>query len=329
MGTTVDTGFPTLANWAAAQDPNGTIARVANVLSKQNPILDKIPWVEGNLPTGHRITQAANALASGAWRSLNTGVPATKVTTQQVDESCGILEDESKIDVDLAALNGNAAAYRGMMDNLKTEGLGQQLATAIFYESTSTNPERIHGLTPRYPGTSGYTASAYTLAGTNAGTNAQSVWLITWEPGKVYGIYPKGSQMGLSKEDKGQQRVLDSNNYAFWAWVTRLVWKCGIAVEDYRYCVRAQWDPDDAAFDDTDRGLYLMMQKMIGTIFRMTPNTAFYMNRTSKMKLDAQCASNDANFLTQMLVPGRGPITHFMGIPIYVEDALVAETAIS
>lgn len=331
MATTVDSGFPTLANLAATLDPNGTVARVANILSKKLSILDRLVWQEGNLPTGHRITQSVTSLPSGTWRSLNAGVVATKAITAQYDESCGILEDETKIDVALANLNGNAAAYRALIDNLKTEGLRQQLTTALFYESTSTNPARIHGLTPRYPGTSGYTASAYTLAGTNAGTNAHSIWLLTPEVGKLYGIYPKGSQMGLQKIDHGEQRVLDgaATPGAFWAYVTQLVWNCGLAVEDYRYCVRAQWDPDDAAMADNDRGLYLLMQQMIDTIFEKSPTTAFYMNRTSMKKLRAQLASNDANFLSQVVYPGRGALASFMEVPIYVDDSLVAETAIT
>ncbi len=328
MSTLTDTGFPTLANWAAAQDPNGTIARVANLLSKKNPILDKIGWMEGNLPTGHRITTSNTTLPSGSWRSLNAGVSAVKALTAQYDESCGILEAWNKIDVALANLGGNAAGYRAIQDDLVTAGIGQQFATAVFYESTSTNPERIHGLAPRYGSTTGTTGS-YVLVGTNAGSNAQSVWLITWEPGKIYGIYPKGSQMGLQKKDLGQQVVTDSNSASFLAYMTQLVWQCGIAVEDYRYAVRGQWDPDDAAYADSDRGLYLLMQQMADTIFEKTPNTAFYMSRTSMKKLRAQLASNDANFLSQVVYPGRGQIDTYLGIPIYVEDALVAETAIS
>jgi hypothetical protein len=329
MSTLTDTGFPTLANWFASQNPDGSIAHVANLLAKKRPILDKIPWVEGNLPTGHLITQSNVSLPSGTWRALNAGVVATDPKTEQYTESCGILESWSKVDCALANLNGNAAAYRAMKDDLKVEGLGQQLSTAIFYESVTTNPERIHGLAPRYPGSSGYTASSYTLVGTNAGVNAQSVWLLTPELGKFYGIYPKGSMMGLQKNDLGKQVVTDSNGASFLAFMTQLVWNCGIAVEDFRYLVRGQWDPDDAAYADNDRGLCLLMQQMADTIFERTANTFFVMNRTSKKKLRAQLGSNDANFLSQVVLPNRGPVDHFDGIPIYVDDMLVAETAIS
>lgn len=326
MSTITDSGFPNLANIASRLDPNGGAAMVANVLSKKNPILEDIPWIEGNLPTGHRITQAVNALPSATWRRLNEGVAASKAETAQFDESCGMLEDESKIDEAVAELNGGAA-YRASEDLLKQEGFAQQFATALFYESTSSNPERIHGLTARYPATTGFTSSSYVLAGTNAGVNARSIWLITWKERKVYGVFPKGTKAGLEREDKGKERVLDGSSNPFYAWVTRFKWRCGIAVEDYRYAVRFQWDPDDADMAASEKGLYLKMQDMLNTIFE-PDNAIFYMDRTSKGRLDAQLASNDANYLT-MLERGGRRIPHYQGVPIRVTDALVAETAIS
>lgn len=321
-----DSGFPNLATVASRLDPNGMEAKIANVLSKKNPILQDIPWLEGNLATGHRITQAVNALPSATWRLLNQGVAATRAETEQYDESCGILEDESKIDERLAELNGGRE-WRATEDELKMEAFAQQFATAVFYESVTTNPERIHGLAPRYPATTGYTSSGYVLVGSNAGSNAQSVWLIKWAPRKLYGIYPKGTKAGLERVDRGLERVLDSSGNPFYAWVTRYVWRCGIAVEDYRFAVRIQWDPDDASMAAEERGLYLKMQDAINTIF--DPDGAmFYMNRTSKARLDSQLAATDANFLTYVEKGGR-TLPAFMGIPIRVTDALVAETAIS
>lgn len=320
------TGFPNLANIASRLDPSGNTALVANVLSRKLPMLDDIPWQEGNLATGHRITQTINALPSATWRQINQGVAATKAETAQYDESCGRLEDESKIDVALAELNGGAA-FRKTEDEIKMEALAQQFSTAVFYESVSSNPERIHGLAPRYPATSGYTSSGYVLAGTNANVNAHSVWLIKWAPRKVYGIYPKGTMAGLQREDKGIERVLDGSSNPFYAHVTRFVWRCGLAIEDYRYAVRFQWDPDDADMAATDKGLFLKMQDMLATIYE-AEGAVFYMDRTTYMRLLAQLAANSTNFLEYLEKGGR-QLAHFMGIPIRVCDSLVAETAIS
>jgi hypothetical protein len=328
MATIEDSGFPNLANVASRLDPDGSAAMVANVLSEKNPILDDIPFVEGNLQTGHRITQAANALPSASWRLLNQGIAATKAYTQQFDESCGILEDESKIDERVAELNGGAE-YRDSEDMLKLEGMAQQFATSVFYESTSSNPERIHGLSPRYSATSGITAADYVSIGTNADSDCHSIWLITWAPRKLYGIYPKGTKAGLERNDKGLQRVQDdaTSLNSLWAWITQFVWRVGIAVEDYRYACRFQWDPSDSAMGDTNFGIVLNMIDMLNQIFE--PDGAmFYMNRTSKTQLDQQLANADGNYLTYESKGGR-LLPHFLGVPIRVTDALVAETAVS
>ncbi len=329
MSTLTEGAFPSLANWAKRQDPKGGIADIINVMSKENPLLDDIPWQEGNLPTGHRITHAL-ALPSMSWRLLNRGVAATKADVEQFDEVCGIMEDESKVDVDLAKLNGDAVAYRASEDKLKKEGFAQQAATAVFYENAGTNPERIHGLSARYPSTAGYTSSPYVFTGAagNSGSNCRSIWLLTWELRKLYGIYPKGSMMGLQVEDKGEQRVLDSSSNAFWAYVTKMQWKWGLAVEDYRYAVRFQWDADDATMDDAEKGLILGMQKAMGTIYKMLPSSRFYMDRTTKIKLNAQLSSNKVSLMTNAIENDR-LVERFMGVQIRTVDALTTEDAVA
>lgn len=329
MSTIADIGFPNLVNIMKRMNPDGSVADVANILSKKLALLDDVPWEESNQTTGHRITQAT-ALPSPGFRKLNAGVDAHKGETAQFDETCGIMEDYNAVDVDVAKISGNAAKYRAEEDKLFIEGYSQAVATAIFYESAATNPERIHGLTPRFGATTGYTASSYVKTkGTVSGTNAQSLWLINWEPRKVYGIFPKGTMAGLLREDKGEQWITDANSKKFWAFVTKFQWKFGIAVEDYRYAMRYQWDPDDGTVHpDSAKSLYLMLQEMLSTVQDVGGNARFYMSRTSKIKLDAQLASNDANFLTYIDAGGRRVPT-FEGIPIRVTDALVGETAIS
>lgn len=327
-------GWPTLADVASRLDPDGTASHIANVLSKENPILDYIPWYEGNLPTGHLITQAANALPSATWRRINTGAARTRAQTVQYTESCGVLEDWSEIDERLYELNGGDA-YRMSEDTLKQEGIAQQFATAFFYESITSNPERVHGLSARYPATTGYTSSGQVLAGTNAGSNAHSVWMICFGPNKLYGIYPKGTKAGLEMIDLGKQRVLDTNSNPYIALSTQHVWRCGIAVEDYRFAVRAQWDPDDLDMADDEKGLILLMGKMHSTIYR-AKGAIIVMNRTSVAKLNAQLISNDSGPLRylagdggQLMAGIDTGIATWNGFRILVNDSLVAETAIS
>jgi hypothetical protein len=331
MATLTDGGFPTLQNVLSRLKPDGGVeSQMANLLSQKNPLLQDIPWKEGNLPTGHRIT-SVNGLPTPTWRQLNQGLAAVKGSTVQFDESCGMLEAYSKVDVDLAKLNGNEAAFRASENKLIVEGIAQEMARAVFYESVSNNPEKIHGLSPRYGGTTGFTAGSYVLPkGTLSGVNCQSVWLINWSEDAVFGIYPKGAVAGLMDEDLGKILTNDqqSTPQQFLAYVSHFQWKAGIAVKDYRYACRMQWDPDDTAFEDSDKTLYLGMQDMLSTVYDMGPNARFYMSRTSFRKLGAQLASNEASFLKWITDGGR-PLATFMGVPIRIMDSLVGESAIT
>lgn len=324
MATLTDTGRLLMSDVLQRMGPNGEIRPMVEILNKKLDILDDIPWVECDLETGKQIAYRTG-LPSAQWRSINEGVSLTKTRSETYIEAPGMMEDRAEVDVDQI---GNIAALRMSEERGKVEMLSQEFARALFYESTYDNADRIHGLAPRYGGTSGYTSSGYVGKGTNAGTNCHSIWLLSWSNGNVYGIYPKNSSVGLQRKDLGEVDAESSAGKKFRAYATKLQWKCGIAVEDYRTSMRFQWDPDDANFADSAKGMYLGMQDMLGVVYNQTPEARFYMNRTSFRKLCAQLASNTVNFLEYVAMGGRR-IPSFLGVPIRITDALVAETAIS
>lgn len=41
----------TLADWGKRVDPNGKVDKIIELLGQTNPILQDMPFVEGNLPT--------------------------------------------------------------------------------------------------------------------------------------------------------------------------------------------------------------------------------------------------------------------------------------
>ena len=49
-------GKHTLLDWAKSLDPNGNTANVVELLNQSNEILTDMPFIEGNLPTGHKTT---------------------------------------------------------------------------------------------------------------------------------------------------------------------------------------------------------------------------------------------------------------------------------
>ena len=58
----LSSAWPTLADVARRLDPNGRIARMAEILNQYNEILDDIPWIEGNLPTDAEKVDLADKL---------------------------------------------------------------------------------------------------------------------------------------------------------------------------------------------------------------------------------------------------------------------------
>lgn len=330
MPTIVDDGFPTLQNVLKTLAPDGSVETdMAEVMTEKLDILDDIPWKEGNLPTGEQIT-AELALPTPTWRMYNQGIKPTKGETEQYVETCGMLEDYSDVDRDVANFNGNAVAYRARQNRIKIRSFSKELARALFYESAATNPERVHGLATRYGGVTGYRAGAYVLPkGTLSGVNCRSVWLINWDFDTVYGIYPKGHQgAGLSNRDLGERTLTKADGTQLQVLTSHLQQKCGFAVADYRRIVRMQWDPDDAAFADSAKGMYLALQEMLDTVFDLGPNAAIYMDRVSAKKLNAQMASNSVNFL-EYVEAGKRRVRTFLGTTLRITDALVPESPVA
>ena len=141
--------LPNLVNVTKRLDPDGTIAKIAELLEQSNPIIADIPLIEGNLPVGHRTTVRSDT-PTPTWRKLNYGVRPTKSTTTQVDDTIGMLEDFAEVDKDLAMLNGNTAEFRMSEDTPHIEGMADTMASTIFYGDTNTDPEKFLGLAPRY-----------------------------------------------------------------------------------------------------------------------------------------------------------------------------------
>jgi hypothetical protein len=232
-------GKITLTDWTNSIDPDGSPASVAELLAIQNPILLDMPWIEGNLPTGHQST-VRTGLPTPTWRRMYQGVQPSKSTRMQVVDTCGMLEARNEVDADLVKLNGNEGAFMLQEATAQLEGMNQAFASTLFYGDTAVTPERFTGLTPRYNVLTGAPVAQNVIsAGGNTG-NQTSLWLIVWGPNTVHGIFPKGTTAGLDREDLGTLDAFDTQTppARFRARAERFAWKCGITVRDWRFAVR-------------------------------------------------------------------------------------------
>lgn len=331
--------LPNLGDVTKAMDPDGSIAKVAELLQQFNPIIEDIPLVEGNLPTGHRTTVRAD-LPTPTWRRLNYGVKPTKSKRAQVDDTIGMLEDYSEIDKDLAMLNGNTAEFRMSEDTPHLEAMSNSMAQTIFYGDTTTNPDRFLGLAPRYDvlGTpankptaevnSNYLKHVINGAGTTADIQT-SVWYIVWGENTVHGIYPKGSQAGLMNADLGEQTLFDNEGGRFQGYRTHYQWKMGLCVRDWRYVVRiANVELNLMETTANQQALYRAMIKAKYTVPQNNLGRGiFYASPAVHAMLDIAATEKSNAALGYMDVFGQ-EVLAFRGTPIKPCSAILETEAV-
>lgn len=308
----------TLADWGKRVDPDGKVDKIIELLGQTNPILDDMPFVESNSPTGHRTT-IRTGLPDAYWRS---GVPKGKSTTVQITDTMGMLETYAEIDKSLADLNGNTSEFRMSEDRAFLEGMNQRMAQTLFYGDTSVNPQQFMGLAPRYSSKSAGNGQNIIDAG-GTGTDNTSIWLVVWGENTVHGIFPKGQKAGLQMENKGQQTLLDANGNPYEGYRTHYKWDAGLTLRDWCYVVRiANVDVGDLSTGSAANIVKLMIAALHRIPNRGMGKPVFYMNRTIAQALDTQ--SLDKASLALSVKETEGQFwTSFRGVPIRETDALL------
>jgi hypothetical protein len=315
--------WPTLAD-VARRTHDGQIQTIAEMLAETNEILEDIPFLPGNMETGHKGT-IRTGLPEVAWRILNRGVPPSKSRTMQVVDTCGMLEAYAQVEKDLAMLNGNTPEWRLSEDRAFIQSMNHEFSDTLFYGNTAVNPEEFLGLTPRF---SDLTADNGVMIGDgggawNAGT-LTSIWLVCWGPNTIHGIFPKGSNAGLQYQDLGEVTAHDEDNYMFQALRSHYQWKAGLHMRDWRYVARlANIDHSLLTFNalaGTD--LITAMVHMLERVQDLNlGRPVFYCGRRVKTFLRLQTTQRNNVNITMDQVAGK-PALQFDGVPVRLCEAL-------
>lgn len=329
----------TLADWAKRLDPNGNVADVVDMLSQTNEMVVDALWKEGNLPTGERVS-ISTGLPTVYYRLLNQGVPNSKSTTAQVDETCAMMEARAQIDQKIVELNGNSAAFRLSESERFIEAMNQKAAASMIYGSAA-NPEEFVGLANRFSSLGATNGKNIISAGSVTGGDGTSVYLVGWGLKSVYGIFPKGSKAGLAHEDLGLGDAFDASNNRFRAYMDRFTWDLGLVVKDWRYVVRIANIDSSVVAADTTGGTINLINLMIKALHRlpsyaggMAPDGSgwrgirpvFYCNRTIREMLDIQ-AQNKSNILLDCGTEEGRMKTTLRGVPIRTMDSILMNEA--
>jgi len=326
----LSTQAATLADIAKRTNPSGDgIAPIVEMLSQTNEILMDAKFMEGNLPTGHRTT-VRTGLPRVYWRALNQGVPPSKSTTAQVDETVGMLEARSHVDKKLADLNGNTAAFRLSEDAAFIEAMNQTQAETMFYGNPADDPRTYLGLAPRYSDSTAGNGDNIIKAG-GGQTDNTSIYLVVWGDSTVFCTYPKGSSAGLTHRDLGEDDVQDAANGYYRAYKSLYQWDNGLVVKDWRYVVRiCNIDVSNLVSESSAADLIKLMARAIDRIPSLGMGTpCFYMNRTVHSMLRIQAMTKTANVLA--IESGLNQFgkphswTSFDGIPLRKTDGVVLD----
>lgn len=328
--STLGTNVMTLGDIAKRMDPNlSDVAKVIEVLNNQNDILKILPFMEGNLPTGHRVTLRSGKPTVGT-RRINQGVAPSKSTTKQKDEGTMLLEAYSELDVEAARLGGNVSELRASEDVSTLEAMNDFFSTSFFYGNTAQYVDRFLGIAPRYNSLSGEYGNQIFDAGGND-SDLTSAYLVGLGERGLHGIYPKGTNAGIEREDMGKQLIVDSSaGTRRTAWVTRHVWHAGLALKDYRHVLRAA-NIDVSALatfgsgSDTSANLLRLFIKMLNRLPGNPTNYglkyAFLVNETVKTWADIMRTEKSNGAFTLKEIDGV-EFTMFRGIPIVKCDAI-------
>lgn len=325
---TLAPGALTLADWAKRLDPDGKVPAVAELLSQSNEILEDAVFMEGNLPTGHRVI-IRTGLPTAYWRSINQGVPTSKSTTAQVDEAVGMLEAYAKVDKDLALLNGNTSAFRLSEDTAFLEAMNQAQASTLLYGNPTNDPRQYLGLAPRFGTISGAGNAQNIIDAGGVASNNTSIYLVVWGENTVFCTFPKGSQAGLKHDDQGELVVYDGNNNPYQALQTHYQWKNGLVVKDWRYVVRiCNINTANLVAETSAADVIKLMSRALDRVPNLgMGRPCFYMNRTvfSMLRIQALAKSQNVLAIENGLNQFGSPRSwaSFEGVPLRRVDQLL------
>lgn len=311
-------------------------AQVVEALRRSSPAVKDAITVPANKGASH-MHAIRTGLPAVTWGRLYQGIPQSKSGRTMVEDTTGFVEGLSTVDTRLLEIADNPALLRDSEGQSFMESLTQEGETGIFYHDSASTPEKFKGLAARYNVIGGGGAGNQIVDGGGAGSDNTSIWMVTWGENATHLIHPKGTQAGIIRQDKGEQRVLDSDGNAYYVKEELFRWHLGLAVRDWRLNVRiANLDVSDLIAGTVDvlkflrQGYHKLAGRIRATDMKdenasLNGRTVIYMNRTVYEALDAQMTSpslNAALRLTPMQLEGD-EVEAYRNIPIRVTDALL------
>lgn len=306
--------------------------RVAEVLALKNSVLKDIPYTQMNEGTIHK-ESIRSYLPSPVYRRANQGLAAAKTGIEERTFSASHFESRSSID--------QAVAERGGMDRVKInrwnqaqghiQGMAIEHARNLFYGSPSGEGIKEPGLSDIYYTVStSVNTSKNVIDFTGSGSDNTSVWLVNWGPDSIFGIYPAGTQAGLSRTDYSAGGKLvqipmndasgNASNYYGYDEIFKI--DHGLCVKDWRQAARI-CNIDVSDFSGASPAD--LLAAMITAMYKLddVSGAVFYCNRLvhavmHKLALAQVKAGGGLTFMNY----GGEQVLSFNGIPVRICDSI-------
>ncbi|MCK5128201.1 MAG: hypothetical protein KAR42_18235, partial [candidate division Zixibacteria bacterium] len=252
----INLNYKTLADQRTLRTPDGTLIDVANILEQSTPLLKLLPFIEGNLKTGHKGALLV-ALPTSTFVKYYQGISPSKGTRQTVTWATARQRSIDEFDADLLELDNNRAVTLMQSGMEHIMGMGQDFEDELWY-GTKGDPDKIVGLAPTYDHLSASeTDNGYNVIdGGGVGADNTSMWMMYMGNRNIHGIYPKGSTAGIKKrtEEKRLTAAPDGNG-EYEAVKTIYKFDGGLAIPDWRSVVRIA-NIDVSELDDAGESTY-------------------------------------------------------------------------
>jgi len=302
-------------------DMHGNAAKVAEILSKANPILKNAPWMEANEAFGYKFARR-NSLPTGEWRAINTGVANEIASTTAVTESMGMLETYSEIDKALVDNHPHPDFFRMINANGFIEGMGQTMAHGLIYDDHSIDPNRITGLAARLNSLD--KSNVYDNGGATGSSTLTSCYLVQWGVDKTFLFHPKNHKTkGIEHQDLGEVTLTDINNKKYQGYRDHFKVHCGLGVMDDRAIARlANIDINIKAGLANGGFKEDILIEAINQFSNEAEDLVIYVNK--KLKTIMEIALKDKHNINYSLESNLGgmPLLRFRGVPVRTVDAI-------
>lgn len=324
----------TLADVAKSKDKK--IGKVAEVLVLHNEMLNDIPYMEMNEGTIHK-EEIRSALPSVYYRKANQPIPAGKTTTEERTFDAAHFESKSQIDQSVASRGGqDRVAYnRWNQAQGHLQAQANELADLTIYGSPASSNRKSAGLFDIYSTLdAGEETSKQIIDAGGTESDNCSILKVHWGENSVFGVYPKGTQAGLTRVDHSaggklvQIQGTDENGNPghYWGYEEEFKTDHGLVVKDYRQAARiANIDVSNLV---SGTGAADLIDLMISANYKIhtlsNGRGAWYVNRTVLAALHKQALTKvgEGAGLSFDNFEGKRILT-FLGDPIRLMDSML------